>query len=119
MIGPASIVFGGSGSAEGSPSALIAEHATRSTLITEKSTVPVQTGAWIEKTLAVYRRRPGVEFDVASNPEFTREASAVEDFLSPDRVVIGIAGPAARGVLAEDLRRLYEPLGAQIGRAHV
>ena len=46
----------------------IAEHAVRSTLITEKSTVPVQTGAWIEKTLAVYGKRPGVEFEVASNP---------------------------------------------------
>ncbi|HEX7547384.1 MAG TPA: NAD(P)-binding domain-containing protein, partial [Candidatus Methylomirabilis sp.] len=61
----------------------IAEHATRDTIITEKSTVPVQTGQWIEKTLAIYKKRPGIAFDVASNPEFTREGMAVEDFLHP------------------------------------
>lgn len=84
----------------------IAEHATRSTLITEKSTVPVQTGAWIEKTLAVYRKRPGVEFDVASNPEFTREGMAVEDFLHPDRIVVGVASSRAE----QTLRELYAPI---------
>ena len=84
----------------------IAEHATRSSLITEKSTVPVQTGAWIEKTLAVYRRRPGAEFDVASNPEFTREGMAVEDFLHPDRIVVGVSNPRAE----QTLRELYAPI---------
>ena len=84
----------------------IAEHATRSTLITEKSTVPVQTGLWIEKTLAIYGRRPGVEFDVASNPEFTREGMAVEDFLHPDRIVIGVRSARAEGTL----RELYAPI---------
>ncbi|MFI5342183.1 MAG: nucleotide sugar dehydrogenase, partial [Candidatus Methylomirabilales bacterium] len=84
----------------------IAEHATRSTLIVEKSTVPVQTGAWIDKTLAVYGKRPGVEFDVASNPEFTREGMAVEDFLHPDRIVIGISSARAE----EILRALYAPI---------
>ncbi len=84
----------------------IAEHAIRSTLITEKSTVPVQTGAWIEKTLAVYSKRPGVEFDVASNPEFTREGMAVEDFLHPDRIVIGVSSPRAE----QTLRELYAPI---------
>jgi UDPglucose 6-dehydrogenase len=84
----------------------IAEHATRSPLIIEKSTVPVQTGAWIEKTLAVYGKRPGVEFDVASNPEFTREGMAVEDFLHPDRIVVGVGSARAE----EILRELYAPI---------
>jgi len=84
----------------------IAEHASRSALITEKSTVPVQTGAWIEKTLAIYSRRPGVEFDVASNPEFTREGMAVEDFLHPDRIVVGVGSAQAEQIL----RELYAPI---------
>jgi UDPglucose 6-dehydrogenase len=84
----------------------IAEHATRDTLITEKSTVPVQTGQWIEKTLAIYRTRPGITFEVASNPEFTREGMAVEDFLHPDRIVVGVSSPQAEAVL----RELYAPI---------
>jgi UDPglucose 6-dehydrogenase len=84
----------------------IAEHATRSCVITEKSTVPVQTGAWIEKTLAVYCKGPGVEFDIASNPEFTREGMAVEDFLHPDRIVVGASSPRAE----QTLRELYAPI---------
>lgn len=84
----------------------IAEHATRDTIITEKSTVPVQTGQWIEKTLAIYKRRPGITFDVASNPEFTREGMAVEDFLHPDRIVVGVSSPRAEAAL----RALYAPI---------
>ena len=84
----------------------IAAHATRDVLITEKSTVPVQTGQWIEKTLALYATRPGLTFDVASNPEFTREGVAVEDFLHPDRIVVGVASPRA----AATLRELYAPI---------
>lgn len=52
--------------------------------------------------------------ELAFNPEFTREATAVNDFLLPDRVVIGVADPAAGGALVEDLRRLYAPLEAPI-----
>jgi UDPglucose 6-dehydrogenase len=84
----------------------IAEHATCSALIVEKSTVPVQTGAWIEKTLAIYSKRSGVEFDVASNPEFTREGMAVEDFLHPDRIVVGVSTPRAE----HTLREVYAPI---------
>jgi UDPglucose 6-dehydrogenase len=84
----------------------IAEHATRDTIITEKSTVPVQTGQWIEKTLAIYKKRPGITFDVASNPEFTREGMAVEDFLHPDRIVVGVSSPRAEAAL----RELYTPI---------
>jgi len=84
----------------------IAEHATGRCLIVEKSTVPVQTGQRIERTLALYGRRPGVEFAVASNPEFTREGLAVEDFLHPDRLVLGVSGPEAE----RTLRALYAPI---------
>jgi UDPglucose 6-dehydrogenase len=55
---------------------------------------------------------PGVE--LAHNPEFTREGSAVNDFLSPDRVVIGLADPGAETDLSRSLRHVYEPLGAPI-----
>jgi UDPglucose 6-dehydrogenase len=84
----------------------IAQHATRDTLLVEKSTVPVQTGQWIQKTLTLYAKRPGLTFDVASNPEFTREGMAVEDFLHPDRLVLGVASPRAEALL----RDLYAPI---------
>jgi len=83
----------------------IAEAATSYKLVVEKSTVPVQTGRWIERTLRIYGRW-GVEFDVASTPEFLREGSAVEDFLHPDRLVVGIQGDRARKLLQE----LYGPI---------
>ncbi|MCU0728088.1 MAG: UDP-glucose/GDP-mannose dehydrogenase family protein [Planctomycetes bacterium] len=84
----------------------LAEHATGDLLLVEKSTVPVQTGQWIQKTLALYAKRPGCTFDVASNPEFTREGMAVEDFLHPDRLVLGVANPRAEALL----RELYAPI---------
>ena len=84
----------------------LAEHATGDLLLVEKSTVPVQTGQWIQKTLALYAARPGLTFDVASNPEFTREGMAVEDFLHPDRLVLGVASPRAEACL----RALYAPI---------
>jgi len=73
-------------------------------LVVEKSTVPVQTGKWVEKTIRVYSK--GTEFDVASNPEFLREGSAVEDFLHPDRIVIGSQNKKAENIL----RELYTPI---------
>ena len=75
-------------------------------LVVEKSTVPVQTGMWIEKTLMVYGHREQIEFDVASNPEFLREGTAVSDFLHPDRIVVGVEHPRAERLL----RGLYEPI---------
>ena len=75
-------------------------------LIVEKSTVPVQTGLWIEKMLQLYGRGETGRFAVASNPEFLREGSAVEDFLHPDRIVIGVETPEAE----ELLRMLYDPV---------
>jgi UDPglucose 6-dehydrogenase len=73
-------------------------------VIVTKSTVPVGTGRKVAEI--VRRRRPDGSFDVASNPEFLREGSAIEDFMRPDRVVIGAESERARVVL----RGLYRPL---------
>ena len=74
------------------------------TLVVTKSTVPVGTSREVE---AIIRRvRPEAEVDVASNPEFLREGSAIEDFMRPDRVVIGTE--SARAI--EVMRALYRPL---------
>lgn len=78
-------------------------------LIVEKSTVPVNTGEWVEHTLKVFNKR-GVKFDVASNPEFLREGSAIEDFMHPDRIVIGVKSKKAEDILKE----LYRPLNAPV-----
>jgi len=78
-------------------------------LIVEKSTVPVETGKQIAKTLAHLPRR-GAKLDVASNPEFLREGSAVNDFLRPDRIVIGVESDRAKKLLTQ----LYKPLGAPL-----
>src|SRR5271168_2083628 len=74
------------------------------TVIVTKSTVPVGTGRRIRELLTEVR--PDLDVDVASNPEFLREGSAIGDFMRPDRVVIGVEGERAREVL----RRLYRPL---------
>lgn len=74
-------------------------------LVVEKSTVPVQTGARVEKTMRVYGLRKA-DFDIASNPEFLREGSAVEDFLHPDRIVIGVQNGRTENIL----RELYAPI---------
>lgn len=87
----------------------IARHMKGYHLVVEKSTTPVETGMWIKRTLEAYARK-GVKFDVASNPEFLREGSAIEDFMHPDRIVIGVESKKARDMLTE----LYGPLGAEI-----
>ncbi len=74
------------------------------TVIATKSTVPPRTGERI-RTI-VERVARGAEFDIVSNPEFLREGSAVEDFMRPDRIVIG----ADSGRAAEVMTKLYEPL---------
>lgn len=83
----------------------IAKRASGYRLVIEKSTVPVQTGAQLRKHLSVHRAN-GSSYEVASNPEFLREGSSVEDFLHPDRIVIGVESPRA----AEMLRQIYEPI---------
>jgi nucleotide sugar dehydrogenase len=78
-------------------------------LIVEKSTVPVNTGEWVEHTINVYNKRK-IKFDVASNPEFLKEGSAIKDFMNPDRVVVGVNSKKAADILTE----LYKPLKAPI-----
>ncbi len=73
--------------------------------IVTKSTVPVGTSRKVEEI--ILRHRPGNEFDVASNPEFLREGSAISDFVRPDRVVVGCDTERARDVLREVYRPLY------------
>ena len=82
--------------------ASIARHIDGYRIIVEKSTVPVTTAGWISRTIAANAN--GVtEFDVASNPEFLREGSAVSDFLNPDRIVLGVESERAR----DTLERVY------------
>lgn len=87
----------------------IARYMTSYHLVVEKSTTPVETGMRIKRTLEANARK-GVRFDVASNPEFLREGSAIEDFMHPDRIVIGVESRRAKDTLTE----LYRPLGAEI-----
>jgi len=82
----------------------IARALTGYAVIITKSTVPVGTGRKVAEI--VRKTRPEAEFDVASNPEFLREGSAIQDFQRPDRVVIGAESERAQGVL----RGLYRPL---------
>ena len=79
----------------------IALHIKEYTLIVEKSTVPVNTHQWVKKTIKRYVKDPKVLFDVASNPEFLREGSAIEDFMNPDRIVLGVETQRAKEILIE------------------
>lgn len=82
----------------------IARHLPHGGLVVTKSTVVVGTNQAVKDIIA--EERPDLDFSVASNPEFLREGSAIEDFMRPDRVVVGVHDE--RG---EDLmRRLYRPL---------
>jgi len=74
------------------------------TVIVNKSTVPVGTGDEVEEILR--KANPGADFDVASNPEFLREGSAIDDFMQPDRVVVGTSSERAREVM----QAIYRPL---------
>ncbi|MBX7126342.1 MAG: UDP-glucose/GDP-mannose dehydrogenase family protein [Cyclobacteriaceae bacterium] len=74
-------------------------------LVITKSTVPVGTSDKVRAALEAHGLKAGKNFDVVSNPEFLREGSAVQDFMKPERVVIGTSNPAA----GELMRNLYEP----------
>lgn len=78
-------------------------------LIVEKSTVPVKTGKWVKHTISTYIKHK-VKFDVASNPEFLREGQAINDFMHPDRVVIGVESKRASDILVN----LYKPLNSHL-----
>lgn len=81
----------------------IADNLNDYKVVVEKSTVPVKTSMWIKKTITSCKKKD-VDFDVASNPEFLREGSAVSDFLNPDRIIIGVETDKARDILV----KIYE-----------
>ncbi|MDV4144715.1 UDP-glucose dehydrogenase family protein [Shimia sp. FJ5] len=83
----------------------IAEHAKDYVVIVTKSTVPVGTNRQVKQ--AVKKANPKLDFDVASNPEFLREGAAIEDFMKPDRVVVGVQNERAADVMAEIYRPLF------------
>ncbi|HPQ50511.1 MAG: UDP-glucose/GDP-mannose dehydrogenase family protein [Alphaproteobacteria bacterium] len=82
----------------------IAQHLQGYTIIVDKSTVPVGTARKV--TEVIRKANPDADFDVVSNPEFLREGAAIDDFLRPDRVVVGVDSERAREVM----RQLYRPL---------
>ena len=85
----------------------IGKHLNRYIVVVTKSTVPVGTAQKIKNVILEELKSRGihVEFDVASNPEFLKEGNAVKDFMSPDRVVVGVESERARKLMA----RLYKP----------
>ena len=74
-------------------------------VIVTKSTVPVGTNAQVREVIE--KAAPGKEFDVASNPEFLREGAAIDDFMRPDRVVVGVTSERAQKVMGEIYRPLF------------
>jgi len=87
----------------------IAENLNSYKVIVEKSTVPVKTSMWIKRSIDLHKKKDE-EFDVASNPEFLREGSAVSDFLNPDRVVIGVESERARDILVKIYQKFKDRL---------
>jgi len=83
----------------------VARRADGYRLVIEKSTVPVQTGHQLQKHLELYSTNH-LQCEVASNPEFLREGSAVEDFFHPDRIVVGVDSAMA----AAQVQEIYEPI---------
>lgn len=83
----------------------IAQAITGYTVVVTKSTVPVGTNRQVKQVIA--RANPKAEFDVASNPEFLREGAAIDDFMRPDRVVVGVQNARAGEVMAEIYRPLF------------
>jgi UDPglucose 6-dehydrogenase len=83
----------------------IAKHLDGYTVVITKSTVPVGTAREIEKIIR--ETNPAAEFDICSNPEFLREGAAINDFMRPDRIVIGVDSKQAAKVMQELYRPLY------------
>ncbi len=85
----------------------IGENLNRYLVVVTKSTVPVGTAKKVRQTIEAELKRRGVDipFDVASNPEFLKEGNAIKDFMSPDRVVVGVESEKAKKALT----KLYKP----------
>jgi UDPglucose 6-dehydrogenase len=84
----------------------VATEAHTPKLVVEKSTVPALTGMQLQKALAAYSPDGKIRFQVASNPEFLREGTAVSDFFHPDRIVVGVEDEKS----AATLREIYKPI---------
>ncbi|MBA4239374.1 MAG: UDP-glucose 6-dehydrogenase [Sphingobacteriaceae bacterium] len=87
--------------------ASVGEHMQHPLVVVTKSTVPVSTAEKVRKALAeqLAKRGSNLDFYVASNPEFLKEGAAIEDFMKPDRIVVGVDRPEAE----ELMRKLYKP----------
>ena len=83
---------------------MIAPHLRGYTVIVTKSTVPVGTTREVRRMVST-AARPDADFDVASNPEFLREGSAIEDFMRPDRIVLGVESARAEASVAKPIGR--------------
>lgn len=85
----------------------IGQHLNKYIVVVTKSTVPVGTAAKVKQTIQAELDKRGVDvkFDVASNPEFLKEGNAIKDFMSPDRVVVGVDSEKAQQMLT----KLYKP----------
>lgn len=85
----------------------IGKHLNKYMVVVTKSTVPVGTAKLVRQTIQTEldKRQADIKFDVASNPEFLKEGNAIKDFMSPDRVVVGVESEMAK----EMLTRLYKP----------
>ena len=84
----------------------VAREARSPKLVVEKSTVPALTGRQLQKALAAYSQDGTIKFEVASNPEFLREGTAVEDFFHPDRIVVGVESAKSAAIM----REIYAPI---------
>lgn len=84
----------------------IATEARSPKLVIEKSTVPARTGVELRRALMAYTRNGDLRFRVASNPEFLREGTAVDDFFHPDRIVVGVEEEST----AAEMREIYRPI---------
>jgi UDPglucose 6-dehydrogenase len=89
---------------------IVARNLDGYTVVAEKSTVPVETGLWVRRTMET-EAPAGADFDVASTPEFLREGRAVQDTLEPDRIVIGASSERA----VDRLREVYRPIVDRVG----
>ncbi len=83
----------------------VGEALTGYAVVVTKSTVPVGTNRAVADELG--KANPSIDFDVASNPEFLREGAAIDDFMRPDRVIVGVESARARAVMAEVYRPLF------------
>ncbi len=96
----------------------VAEHMTSYRLLVEKSTVPAKTSEYLKRTVLKYLRAD-TDFDVASNPEFLREGTAIEDATHPDRIVVGVESQRAGDLLEEIYRPILKKGGGEFLRMSV